>query len=937
MPLKNASRNPVATYRVQLHREFGFAKLIEQLTYLRDLGISDIYCSPIFAAAPGSTHGYDVGNYHQINPELGGEEGFLALSQALKSHGMGLLLDFVPNHMGISGPFNPWWNDVLECGRSSPHAPFFDIHWNNGGAGRVLVPILEDHYGLVLEKGAIALARGGGTFHFAYGDFRFPLSPESYPHLLQRTTEQLADETARNALREISEQCLRLPKLEPHDPIERKRERRSHVIEIKKQLGLLIANNALIRSTLENEITRLNGQPGNPASFDALDHLINQQHYRLARWKTGAHEINYRRFFAIDTLVGLRMENDEVFHASHQRVAELIRQGHVSGLRIDHIDGLWDPERYLGQLQEAVRNSPGDPPLFVLVEKIVEGAERLPAPWLTHGTTGYEFAADVGQLLTDQRSAERFDHIYGKFTGNFSSTKQTIVASKRLILEEMFANAVSNLAQGLDELLHKDRRWRDLTRHELVVAIRELLIQLEVYRTYRRPGHAATSQDIAEIEKACAGAIAANPRLDPEPLRFIEQLLTGRYPPLNSPAEYLSQALGWVMAFQQYTGAVMAKSVEDTAFYVHNRLIALNEVGGNPAVFGSGAAAFHESCARRLEDAPLTQLTTSTHDTKLSEDARARILTLSEVPAEWEMWLTEWHGLNAPHKTLLDSRHAPDANEEYRLYQALLGAWPLDGVIDDAFGQRIREYLRKSVSEAKRNTHWINPNEKWLDACDQFVDRILDSSCNEKFIQSFSAVAGRIARLGMVNSLVQTTLKITTPGIPDFYQGNETWDFSLVDPDNRRPVDFDQHRHLADRLDERTWSDLLAAWRDGAIKQRLTRDLLRFRADHSALFQHGDYKPVSVAGRFAEHALAFTRSHGDEQLLVVVPRTSAKLGCPPLGLIWDDTRVITDRPRPWRNLLTDVWLADERELLLVNVFLDLPIAVLYAAPEKSRP
>jgi (1->4)-alpha-D-glucan 1-alpha-D-glucosylmutase len=921
MPLKTAGRIPVATYRVQLQREFDFACLVRELPYLRSLGITDIYCSPLFAASPGSTHGYDVSSYRRINPELCGEEGFRALSAALRAHRMGLLLDFVPNHMGVSGPFNSWWNDVLECGRSSPHASFFDIHWNDGSNARVLVPILENHYGIVLEKGGIALERQDGAFHFACGEARFPLSPESYPSLLEASAQKLSDGDSRNALRSAADGFSHLPILNAHDSLELKRDRRARVNGLKKNLAELIARDTAVRDAIDDELKRINGRPEDPHSFDRLDQLISQQHYRLARWKTGAHEVNYRRFFAIDTLVGLRMENDDVFRESHQRVAELIRENHVTGLRIDHIDGLWDPERYLGQLQELARTAPDQPPLYVLVEKILEDRERLPDPWLAHGTTGYEFAADVAQLLTDRRSAARFDQIYGNFVGDFSTPAQITIASKRLILDEMFANAVSNLAQQLDALVHCDRRWRDLTRHELTVAIREIMAHLGVYRTYRRAGDAASSQDVAEIEKACAAAIAANPRLDPEPFRFVGELLAGRYPHGNAPDDYLAQALGWVMTFQQYTGAIMAKSVEDTAFYVHNRLIALNEVGGNMADFGRSVDDFHEACRARFSHAPLTQLTTSTHDTKLSEDARARLLVLSEMPEEWENWLREWRELNAPHKPQVNARSAPDASEEYRFYQTLLAAWPLDENINDEFIRRLKENLRKSVSEAKRNTTWINPNEAWLTACDQFVEAVLDPARSEKFITHFRAVAGRVARLGMINSIVQTTLKITTPGVPDFYQGNEVWNFSLVDPDNRRSVDFARHHALAAGLDARSWSDLLVHWRDGGVKQRLTRDLLRFRVDHADLFQTGEYTPVPVAGRFAEHALAFTRAH------------AAKLGCPPLGLIWDDTHVVLDQSARWRNILTGVTYAADGELPLASLLADFPVAVLQATAE----
>jgi (1->4)-alpha-D-glucan 1-alpha-D-glucosylmutase len=752
--------------------------------------------------------------------------------------------------------------------------------------------------------------------------------------LLRAAAEKLPEGGARDALGKITENFSQLPTLGPHDAPELKRARRARVVELKKNLAESLASGASIRTAVDGALEQFSGRPGEPVSFDRLDRLIGQQHYRLARWKTGAHEVNYRRFFAIDTLVGLRMENDEVFRESHQRVAELIRDDRVTGLRIDHIDGLWDPERYLGQLQELVRLAPDQPPLYVLVEKILEGPERLPARWLAHGTTGYEFAADLGQLLTDQRSAARFDRIYGKFVGDFSTPNQVATASKRLILEEMFANAVSNLAQQLDELLHRDRRWRDLTRHELTVAIREIMAHLGVYRTYRRPGDAAASEDIAEIEKACACAVAANPRLDPEPFHLVQQLLTGRYPSRDEHDDYLAQALGWVMTFQQYTGAIMAKSVEDTAFYVHNRLIALNEVGGNPADFGHGVNDFHQACLARIEHTPLTQLTTSTHDTKLSEDARARLLVLSEIPEEWENWLLEWRDLNAPHKTRGGSRLAPDANEEYRFYQTLLAAWPLDGVVNAELVQRLKDNLRKSVAEAKRNTTWTHPNEPWLAACDGFVDAALDPARSEKFLTSFTAAAGRVARLGMVNSLVQTTLKITTPGAPDFYQGNEVWNFSLVDPDNRRPIDFARHRTLAADLDKRSWTHLLAHWRDGAVKQRLTRDLLRFRAGHTALFHSGDYMPVPVCGRFTEHAVAFTRTPAAaERILVVIPRLSAKLGCPPLGLIWDDTRVAIDNSAQWRNLLTGACYTGGRELSLAPLFAELPVAVLHVIAE----
>jgi (1->4)-alpha-D-glucan 1-alpha-D-glucosylmutase len=939
MPLKTAQRVPVATYRVQLHAGFNFAELIKRLPYLRSLGISDVYCSPIFAAAPGSTHGYDVSDYRTINPELGGEEGFYALSNALREHEMGLLLDFVPNHMGINGPFNAWWLDVLECGKNSPYAQFFDIHWNlHQGADRILVPMLEDHYGLVLEKGSLVLKFVDGAFQISYGETRFPIRPESYPTLLTRAAEKLSlDHPSRRELTSMAADFTSLPKPETPEREEQKQHRADSLALLKRRLLDLTNDSSEAASAIAACLAEMNGQVGQPRSFDALDRLLDEQHYRLARWKTGAHETNYRRFFAIDTLVGLRMERDEVFHESHSRLAKLVRDGHVTGLRIDHIDGLWDAERYLDQLQQITRSRENAPPLYVLVEKIVEGQEQLPTRWQAHGTTGYEFAANLGQLFTDPLSESRFDRIYGSFIQDRTSFADTVYASKRLVLDEMFANAVHNLAAQLDMLLSPDRRWRDLTRHELTVALREIIAHLTVYRTYRRFGDTAASPaDIAVVKQACTLAKARNEKLDPEPFELIQELLIGNYPPPDTPEDFRAQCLGWVMTFQQYTGAVMAKSVEDTAFYVHNRLIALNEVGGDPTHFGQSADVFHRICATRASVSPLTQLTTSTHDTKLSEDARARLHVLSEMPEEWEDWLREWRELNSRHKTRIGSQEAPDFNEEYRLYQSLLASWPLDDVITDSLRKRLREYLRKSVSEAKRNTTWIHPNEPWLTACDNFVDALLDGGRSSAFLTSFRTVAGRVARLGMINSLTQVALKITTPGVPDFYQGNEIFDFSLVDPDNRRAVDFDYRQTLSESLDQRGWHELLANWQDGAIKQKLTRELLRFRAASPQLFQEGDYTPLPVRGRFAEHLVAFRRQHATGTLVVIVPRLTAKLGCPPLGLIWDDTRVVfEDRDLSWREILTATKHRIGAHVSVAELLRDLPIAVLHYSPSAT--
>lgn len=921
MPLKDARRTPRATYRVQLHAGFGFAELVDLLPYLRALGISDVYSSPIFTAAPGSTHGYDVSDYRRINPELGGEDGFRALVEALRANELGLILDFVPNHMGISGTFNIWWRDVLELGPQSRYAQFFDIHWNHqGGNDRVLAPVLEKHYGVVLEEGGLSLQQKDGGLYVKTGETLFPLRPKTCAEILRRGAQRLSPRDTQTALTIIADDFERIE----HEDNSSENSR-----AVRERFDRLITTNERIREALEAVLREINGQPGEPASFDELDRLLDQQHYRLARWKTGAHEVNYRRFFAIDTLIGLRMERDEVFSESHQRLAELVREGCVTGLRIDHIDGLWDPERYLGQLAEITR-AEGQPPVFTLVEKIVERDEHLPGGWLAHGTTGYEFAADVAQLLTDARCADRFDRIYGSFTGQPLAVHDLIYDCKRLVLDEMFSNAVNNLAHQLDDLLGYDRRLRDLTFHELATAIREVVAQFDMYRTYRRPGVAATAEDIAAVDRAVEAAKRKNPRLDPEPFDALRNLLTGHYPREEHDNDFKSRALGWVMTFQQYTGAIMAKAVEDTAFYRHNRLIALNEVGGDPGCFGYSVERFHAACRWRAEHAPLTMLTTSTHDTKLSEDARSRLLVLSEMPEEWESWLAHWRELNAPHKTHIDGRAAPDENEEYRLYQTLLAAWPADRELDATLMDRVKENFRKATAEAKRNTTWINPNDQWLEAGDRFIEALFDPAKSDAFLQSFRAVAGRIARLGVINSVVHAVLKITTPGVPDFYQGNTLLDFSLVDPDNRRPVDFSLRKQSLAQLAECSWRELLRNWGDGRLKQRAIRDLLQFRAQHADLFSRGSYVPLEVTGRFAEHVVAFARRVVDEEMVVVVPRLTAKLGCPPLGLIWDDTQVMLEiGGAPWTSVLTGAAFENEATVRIAELFHEVPVAILH--------
>jgi (1->4)-alpha-D-glucan 1-alpha-D-glucosylmutase len=933
MSLREAQHVPRSTYRLQLHAGFTFADVEKLLPYLQRLGVSDCYFSPIFLATPESTHGYDVSDYRKVDPKLGGEAGLRQVAAALKERDMSVLLDFVPNHMSVSGPLNPWWQDVLEGGSRSPYARFFDIHWNQHHArtaARILLPVLEDAYGLVLEQGKLKLDYAKGRFLVRYGTLQFPLRPQSYPALLEAVAASgPLDKEERDTLKNFATEYRALS---AHDAVltpDEATARSARLRDLQKRMAAFTTKHSQVVEQLTTHLAGLNGREGDPASFAALDELLDAQHYRLAHWRTGAHETNYRRFFAIDTLIGLRMESPEVFHETHLLLGMLIKEGLVQGLRIDHIDGLWDPLEYLERLK-LLAQEPGGKPCHVVVEKILEGHEKLPATWPVHGTTGYEFPAQLAGLFTEASNEARFTDIYRAFTADETDYDKLVYEKKRWVLDEMFANAVSNLGVELADMLRGDRRWRDLTRHGLTVAIREIMAAMDVYRTYRRLDQKATPTDAETIHRAYQHARRRNATLEGTPFELVRNLLVGDYPPAAVDADTRERFARWVLTFQQYTGAVMAKSVEDTAFYVYNRLIALNEVGGDPARFGSSVAEFHRANAERLAFAPHSLLATSTHDTKLSEDVRARLYPLSELIDDWERWLSEWRDLNAPHKTKIDGRFAPDENEEYRLYQILLGAWPLSGdVPDEALLARLRDHWRKADSEAKRNTSWTHPNARWLDAGDRFINAILHPTTGRAFLDNFRPRAARIAHLGMVNSLAQTALKITSPGVPDIYQGNETWDFSLVDPDNRRPVDFDHRLKLEQSLALRSPRELLRDWRDGGIKLYVTQKLLNFRREHPLLFAEGDYVPLESTGRFDRHVVAFARSHATGRIIVVVPRLTALLGCPPIGLIWDDTVVAYDSQQPWKDLLTGRTIGPGACLPVSELLQELPVAVLH--------
>ena len=927
--MKKPSRVPDATYRVQLHAGFTFEHLAAVIPYLHELGISDIYVSPIFRAAPGSTHGYDVCDQNEINPELGGAEGLEKVSALLKERGMGLLLDFVPNHMGIEGPHNWRWLDVLENGPLSRYAPFFDIHWNPRQEllkERILVPMLGDFYGRVLEDGGIQLAFENNAFWACYGPLRFPLAPDSYGTILDRLAWF---KNPGSPVAQQLEQMANRFRVHPDPAVDESAEAAEKRVEerdaLRRELVDLLDRDNL-RDDLQAVLNALNGTKGDPASFDNLHHILEEQHYRLAFWKSGSHEINYRRFFAVDTLVGIHMERPEVFEDTHRLLRELLARGTATGVRIDHIDGLWDPAEYLERL--ATLSPDPEKPAYTLVEKILAERETLPPDWQVHGTSGYEFAGSLVNLLTDAGKADQFTTIYRDFAGVMLDPHEQAYELKLFIMEELFPNAIDTLVDELERRVNSDRRWRDWTASDLRLALSRIVACLSVYRTYRRAGQPMSETDIAVVERAVEAAIKRNPTSDPLAFHFVRDVWIGRYPDVQADIGE-KWADEWVQTLQQYTGAIMAKSIEDTFFYRYVRLFGANEVGHHPAEFGLPPESFHEENARRLRDWPACMVGTSTHDTKLAEDARARLFALSELPERWADNLREWREANLPLKGHVADRLAPDANEEYLLYQILLAAWPLqEEQVDGTFQERIRNYMRKAMAESKANTNWAAPNEAWLKATDDFVDRLFDKERSGTFWQTFTTFADDLAWRGALLSLAQVTLKLTVPGVPDIYQGCDLWDLSTVDPDNRRPVDYGVRQEMLKGLDETNPAQLLETWRDGRIKLRLIRAILRYRREHPALFGEGSYEPLTIEGEQARNFIAFQRRHEGEQLVVIV---AIRLGAKPdLAKLGEGTSVLLPdgASAKWSNLLTaQAITATNGRLDVAATMGQLPVAV----------
>jgi (1->4)-alpha-D-glucan 1-alpha-D-glucosylmutase len=988
-------RVPAATYRLQLNRGFTFRDASALVPYLHALGVSDCYVSPVLQASAGSSHGYDVCDHSQLSPELGGAEGFEELATALRGHQMGLIIDAVPNHMGIADSGNAWWTDVLENGPASVYASYFDIDWhpvNPDLENKVLLPLLEDQYGRVLEAGKIRLAFEAGAFFLSYYQTRLPVAPCTYPVLLERPLSDLAGILGEahahvRELRSILTALRYLPprtELAPDKVAERHREKEV----IKRRLAALSTASRDLEVAIDASVRASNGTTGAPRSFDPLDALIERQAYRLAFWRVAAEEINYRRFFDVNELAAIRMEIPAVFRSAHQVLFCLLADGKATGLRIDHPDGLRDPAGYFRQLQEHFVLARAEPapgcrpedlaravaaclpagsgrngcpawPLYVAAEKILVEGEILPPNWAVDGTTGYDFLNAVNGLFVDSGVREAFDRIYQSFTGASAGYDQRVSSAKRMTMLVSMASEINALAHQLDRIAERNRRCRDFTLISLTFALREVIACLPVYRTYITGPEAVSPRDRAVVERAVDEAKRRNPRTAEAVFDFVRDavLLSGveDFPEADRP-----RLVEWALKFQQLTGPIMAKSVEDTVFYSFNRLVSLNEVGGSPDQYGVSVAAFHRKNAQRLEHWPHSLLATSTHDTKRSEDVRARLNALSEMPAEWQAALARWGRLNSSRKAVVEDQPAPDRNDEYLLYQTLLGAWPAEPPTGEVLGQfreRIAAYMQKATKEAKVHTSWINPNEEYDDAVRQFVFRLLTGTADDPFLDDLLNLQRRVAFFGYFNSLAQILLKLTCPGVPDLYQGTELWDFSLVDPDNRRPVDYHSRREVLAQLQGRMAADddraqligeLLANLPDGWVKLFLIYQVLSFRRAHEEVFAHGDYLPLEAVGPRRDHVCAFARLAGDDVVLVTVPRLVVRLAAglerPPLGPeVWGRTRLLLPSElvgRCYRNIFTEEVLAPGSpevtpDFLLGTVLKRFPVALLWSSGGTS--
>lgn len=938
---------PASVYRLQFNRDFPFTQAAEIVSYLQELGIAAVYSSPFFQAVPGSPHGYNVTDPRRINPEIGSEADFEAFCRLLQQHGLEQIADVVPNHMGIQGESNRLWQDVLENGPASVYAGFFDIDWDPVQIqleNKVLIPVLGDQFGRVLEKGEIRIVYRSQGFFVQYWEHLLPLEPRSYRLILEEAAAVLQQQTGADApplleLLSISTAFRNLPEITEQEPNELQVRNREKEIA-KRRLSDLLGQVPEAADAVAGVLELLNGNPSDPGSFDRLEDLLNRQCFRLAYWRVAAEEINYRRFFDINELAAIRIEEDQVFDYYHSLLFRLLQEKKVRGLRIDHTDGLYNPPRYFRKLQEgylrtltvsaleqsygplldedlalidrvlAMQDFSSRLPLFVVIEKILDRKEQLPESWPVSGTVGYDFLNALNGLFIYRGSEKAFDEIYFKFTGMHVEYEELLYLKKYQFARVQMPGEINTLGLRLKKISERNRNYRDFTLNALIRAIRGVIASFPVYRTYISPDATSISErDEQYIHIAVEKAKRRNDSLSPLIYDFIRDILLLQLDwELGEEEKQLYR--DFILRFQQITSPIMAKGEEDTVFYVNNRFISLNEVGSDAGYFGYSPGEFHRQNLERNRHWPNSFITTSTHDTKRSEDVRMRLNVLSEIPEEWKTHIVRWARVNKKYKTMLDGELQPKRNTEYFIYQTLVGVWPdypmEDEYYNSVFISRVCAYVEKAVREAKIFTSWLSPQREYEDAVRSFTVSILQRRKGNYFLKSFLPFQQKIAAIAMYNSLSAQTLKIGSPGVPDFYQGCELWDYSLVDPDNRRPVNYSLRQHLLGRVQglmgepgpfAAKSEELLRERRDSRIKIFNLWRGLHFRRSFSDLFCGGEYLPLEIEGELSEHAVAFLRRTQDRFALVVAGRFFFRLlneeeQLPVGPEVWRDSRVL---------------------------------------------
>ncbi|KFF47421.1 maltooligosyl trehalose synthase [Pseudomonas sp. BRG-100] len=900
-----------ATQRLQFHKGFTLDDAVPLVPYFARLGISHLYASPLLSARAGSMHGYDVVDPTRVNPELGGEAALRRLVATLREHNMGLILDIVSNHMAVGGADNPWWLDLLEWGRLSPYSEFFDIQWHSPDPllkGQLLMPFLGSDYGEALQSGALTLKfdAAHGSFYAEHYEHRFPICPRDYALILG------GDEV----LKPLAE---RFAALAYHDDA---------YTEAARLKQALTERATEVLPAIKQRLAAFDGRQ--PEGFERLHHLLEQQTYRLASWRTAADDINWRRFFDVNELGGLRVERTAVFEATHGKIFELIGAGLIDGLRIDHIDGLADPRGYCRKLRRRVDALSPQRHLPIFVEKILGEGETLREDWQVDGTTGYEF---MNQLSLLQHHPDGFAPLADLWTRH-SERPSAFIDEARLARQQILNGSLGgdfeSVAQALLQVARDDVMTRDLTLGAIRRALQELIVHFPVYRTYISARGRSTADDKV-FQQAMDGARSTLNEGDWPVLEHLEKWLGGqpwRNRPVGRERKILKHAC---VRFQQLTSPAAAKAVEDTAFYRSAVLLSRNDVGFSTEQFSAPLADFHQANQQRLATFPNNLLATATHDHKRGEDTRARLAVLSECAPWYAEQVEHWRNLAAP---LREGTDSPSAGDELILYQVLLGSWPLEHNPDfEAYQQRLWQWQQKALREAKLQSSWSAPNEAYEQGVERFLKRLLLSEAGQALRDALDSAVQAIAPSGALNSLAQTLLHLTVPGVPDVYQGDEFWDFSLVDPDNRRPVDFDARQRALDTPPD--IGELLFNWRDGRIKQALIAQVLNARRACPELFRKGSYTPLEVVGRHAERVVAFYREHQGQQLLVVVPRWPYPLlenGVFPHinAQVWGDTRVklpFATTTQNWKGLFQTGAVTPNKELLISAALGDLPVNV----------